>query len=60
MRRLTSHGDRGAVAPLVAILMAGGVVLGMLTLSVDVGNIMWERRQLQNGADAASLALAKD
>ncbi len=58
MRRLTSHGDRGAVAPLVAILMAGGVVLGMLTLSVDVGNIMWERRQLQNGADATSLALA--
>ncbi len=53
-----ARGDRGAAATLVAVLLAGGVVLGMLTVSVDVGNIMWERRQLQNGADATSTALA--
>ena len=55
-----SDPERGAVASIVAVLLAGGVIIGMLALSIDVGNIMWERRQLQNGADAASLALAKD
>ncbi|MEI2766484.1 MAG: TadE/TadG family type IV pilus assembly protein [Dermatophilaceae bacterium] len=54
-----TEGERGAVATLVAVLLAGGVIIGMLALSIDVGNIMWERRQLQNGADAASLALAQ-
>ncbi len=34
--------------------------MGMLALSVDVGNLMFERRQLQNGADATALALAND
>ena len=33
--------------------------MGMLALTVDVGGIMFERRQLQNGADAASMSLAK-
>lgn len=41
-----------------AVLVAGGVVMGMLALSIDVGSIMFERRQLQNAADATSLALA--
>lgn len=53
-------GERGAVATLVAVLVAGGLVMGMLALSVDVGNAMYERRQIQNGADAAALALAQD
>lgn len=53
-------GERGAVATLVAVLIAGGVVMGMLALSIDVGGVMYERRQLQNGADAASLALADE
>lgn len=52
------QGERGAVATLIAVLMAGGVVMGMLALTVDVGGIMYERRQLQNGADSSSLALA--
>ena len=50
--------DRGAAAVLVTVLLAGGVIMGMLALSVDVGTLMLERRQLQNGADATSLALA--
>jgi hypothetical protein len=51
--------ERGAVASIVAILLTFGVVLGFAALSIDVGSLMWERRQLQNGADAAALALAK-
>ena len=51
--------DKGAVAAIVAILVSSGVVMGMLALTVDVGNITAERRQLQNGADAATFALAR-
>ncbi len=32
--------------------------MGMLALTVDVGSIMFERRQLQNAADSTSMALA--
>lgn len=55
--RLRNH-EEGAVATIVAVLVLGGVVMGMLALTVDVGAIWAERRQLQNGADATSLALA--
>ena len=44
--------DDGAVTMLVAVLLAGGVLLGMAALTVDVGLIHAERRELQNGADA--------
>lgn len=50
--------ERGAVSTIFAVLLAGGVVMGMLAMTVDVGGIWLERRQLQNGADAASMALA--
>jgi Flp pilus assembly protein TadG len=50
--------DDGAVAVIVAILLV--VLLGFGTLVLDVGQIYAERRQLQNGADAAVLALALD
>jgi hypothetical protein len=53
------HGERGAITALVAVLFAGGAILGMLALTVDVGNIMLERRELQNGADATAMALAQ-
>ncbi len=38
---------------------SSGVLLGCAALTVDVGQLYSERRQLQNGADAAALALAK-
>jgi Putative Flp pilus-assembly TadE/G-like len=47
------------VATVVAILLAGGVLLGFLSLVVDVGRIYVERQELQTGADAAALAIAK-
>lgn len=50
--------ERGAVAVIVAVFTST-VVLGMLAFSVDMGNIEFERRQLQNGTDAAAMALAQ-
>ncbi|GAB7050321.1 pilus assembly protein TadG-related protein [Catenuloplanes indicus] len=64
MRRLTTifsrnrRGDRGAVTALVAILLTGGVLLGMGALVVDVGRIYAEREELLTGADAAAWAVA--
>jgi Putative Flp pilus-assembly TadE/G-like len=55
-RRL--RGDQGAVAITVAILLAGGVLLGMMALVVDLGQIYAEREELQTGADAAAIAVA--
>jgi Flp pilus assembly protein TadG len=61
-RRLTGlrdDGGRGAVAVLVAILIGAGVLFGMAALVVDVGQIYENRAELQNGADAGALAVAK-
>lgn len=52
------RGDRGAVLPFVAIVMV--VLVGVGALVVDAGALYQERRELQNGADAAALAVAKD
>ncbi len=57
--RLSAEGERGAVAILVAILLPL-VFIGMAALTVDVGNISAERRQLQNGADAVALSAAME
>ena len=55
-----THGrESGAVATLVAIMLGTGVILGCAALTIDTGSLLWERRQLQNGADAASLAAAQ-
>jgi hypothetical protein len=51
--------ERGAVAVIVAILLAAGVLTGALALVIDVGQIYQERTELQNGADAAALGVAK-
>jgi hypothetical protein len=59
LSRLRRGGERGGAAALVAVLLGGGVVMGFTALSIDVGTLMWERRQVQNGADAAALALAQ-
>lgn len=50
--------ERGATTVLVA-LMLSSVMVGMLILAADTGNLLWERRQLQNSADATSLRLAQ-
>lgn len=56
MRRLGD--ERGAVAVLVALLMVP--LLGFAAIAIDVGALYVERGQLQNGADAAALAIAQD
>jgi hypothetical protein len=57
-RRSDRRHDRGAVL----IWVGSGLValVGMGALVIDVGALYAERRVLQNGADAAALAVAKD
>ena len=56
--RLLRRDERGVVAVLVGLLI-GGVLLGLGALVIDVGQLYQERAQLQNGADAAAIAVAK-
>ena len=62
MRRLSTmrgmRRDRGATA-VVAALVITFVAMPAMALSVDIGNIMFERRQVQNGSDSTSMALAQ-
>jgi hypothetical protein len=58
IRARTRRDDAGAVIVWVALMMT--VVLGMGALVLDVGQLYAERRELQNGADAAALAVAQD
>ncbi|WP_294179704.1 pilus assembly protein TadG-related protein [uncultured Schumannella sp.] len=61
MRRLIARltrDDTGASAILIGLLMIP--LLGGLAISVDVGMLYSERAQLQNGADAAALAVGAD
>ena len=60
MRRLsrTGRGDEnGAVVVLMAAFTV--VIVGVAALVIDVGALHDEKRQLQNGADAAALGLAQ-
>ena len=50
--------ERGATAVVVTLVVTF-IALPALAISIDIGNIMFERRQLQNGTDAASLSLAQ-
>ena len=59
MLRLLGRDEGGAIGVLVAIFLAGGVLLGMGALVIDVGRLYQNRAELQNGADAAALAVAK-
>lgn len=56
MQRLDD--DEGAVAVVVGVLMV--VVMLFMAVVIDVGAVYAERRQLQNGADAAALAVARN
>ena len=63
MRRLIrrrSGDDSGAVATIVAVLLSGGLLMGLGALVIDVGLLAAEREQLQSGADSASWAVAQD
>lgn len=62
MRRLTrlakpEDSERGVAGVIVAVMMV--VLIGAGAVAVDVGQIYVERSQLQNGADAGALAVAK-
>lgn len=50
--------ERGATAIVIALLAAPLFAVGALV--IDVGALYQERRELQNGADAAALAVAQD
>lgn len=54
----TTSDDRGATAVLVAFLIV--VLVGIAAYVIDVSALHQERRELQNGADAAALAVAWD
>jgi len=62
MRRVIFHRphEKGAIAVIVAVLFGFGVMTAAAALTIDVGNINADRRQLQNGADAMALSAAKD
>jgi Flp pilus assembly protein TadG len=53
-RRLGARGEHGAVLPIVALAMVA--LCGLTALSIDVGRVTTNRRQLQNAADAAAFA----
>lgn len=57
-RRTQRDRDEGAVLAWVAIMLP--VLIGLGALTIDVGALLHEKRQLQNGADAAALAVAQD
>jgi Flp pilus assembly protein TadG len=50
--------ERGGTAVLVGLLMVP--LIGCLAIALDVGALYAERAQLQNGADAAALAVARN
>lgn len=51
------HGQRGAVAVMVAVVMVA--FIGLLGIVIDLGNLFIRKTELQNAADAAALAGAK-
>ncbi|WP_120519970.1 Tad domain-containing protein [Arthrobacter celericrescens] len=60
MRRLMPRGEdgeRGGVAVLIALALV--VLLGFAAFAVDAGMLYSERAQVQNGSDAAALAVAQ-
>lgn len=59
LMRLLGRDERGGVAVLVAVLISGGVLLGVGALALDVGQLYQNRAELQSGAEAAALAVAR-
>jgi Flp pilus assembly protein TadG len=59
MRRMTvrRRDEHGAMIILLAAFCV--VMVGMAALVIDIGSLLDEKRQLQNGADAGALAIAQ-
>ncbi len=51
------HEEEGVTAVIIALCLIS--LFGMLVLVVDVGGLLWKRREMVSGADAAALAAAK-
>ena len=56
MELINARGHREGGQVLIMFLLAFGVLMGFVAMSIDVGMILQERRSLQNAADAAALA----
>jgi uncharacterized membrane protein len=56
-RRRIRRGERGAIAPLAALLLAA--LFGFGALAVDLGRMHLERRALQAAVDSAALSAAR-
>ena len=54
LSRLIKKGEEGQVLVVAALGLAA--LLGFAALAIDVGFFVWERRALQNAADASALA----
>lgn len=57
-RRSDAGRDDGAVLVMVGLMMT--ILLGVGALVIDLGALYVEKRELQNGADAAALAIAQE
>ena len=57
LTRRLRRDEQGAFVVLMSAFIT--VILGMAALVVDVGSVLDEKRQLQNGADAAALGAAQ-
>ena len=54
--RTGPDGERGATVVIIALALVA--MFGMVVLVVDVGGLLWKRRELVNGSDAAALSAA--
>jgi Flp pilus assembly protein TadG len=54
----TQEADAGATLVFVAVVLVG--LLALAAFAIDFGRMWEERRQLQNGADAAAVAIGED
>src|SRR5438132_262446 len=54
---LNPREEHGVTVVIVALVLVA--MFGMLVLVVDVGGLLWKRRELVNGSDAAALSAAE-
>ena len=57
--KLFARREHGAIAPLFAILLAGGALIATIGLVVDFGHVYIEKRVVQNAADNVADAIAQ-